>query len=419
MKVDRFLRKWLKDLAVSHSFTGAVPFFIPTTFRLPVASSGWGDAAIIVPWIHFLMYGDKRILVEQYGSMKKWFRYESASAAWPKLKDLFHMHRYFHYERYLWDSGFHFGDWLAPGEDQKEWMAKKPWIATAYYAQSARLLANIAHIIGHKKESAQFLNLFEKIRTAFCDRFLGPGGVIVDGFQAAYALALEFDLLAPAVKPASAQHLADDILRHGDHLTTGFLGTPPLNFALSNNSQTETAYRLLLQDTCPSWLYPVTSGATTIWERWDAIRHDGSINESAMGNDNMVSFNHYAFGAIGDWLYRVVAGLDIDPEIPGYKHILIQPQPGGGLEHAEASFHSMYGSVITGWKITGSLMKLIARIPPNTTAQIALPHALIENIHTIEGLLVENNDYRNLRQQPGTVFLEVGSGYYEFEWKME
>jgi alpha-L-rhamnosidase len=215
------------------------------------------------------------------------------------------------------------------------------------------------------------------------------------------------------------QHLVNDICSHNHHLTTGFLGTPLLNFALSNNGQTETAYRLLLQETCPSWLYPIKLGATTIWERWDGIQPDGSTNETAIGSDNMVSFNHYAFGAIGDWLYRVVAGLDLDPDHPAYKRILIQPQPGGGLDHAEAEFDSRYGLVHTGWKRSGSKMELTASIPPNTTAQVILPHARLENTRTTEGVLEESSDYRNIRQQSGTVILEVGSGEYAFEWTME
>ncbi len=418
MDVGRFFRKWLKDLSVSHSFTGAVPFWIPAKLRLPIASSGWGDAAIIVPWTHYLVYGDKRILADQYTSMKKWLGYERNSAAWLHFRDLLHLRRYFRRERFIWDSGFHFGDWLAPGEGQKEWMAKKPWIATAYYAYSAGLLARIARIIGHNDEAERFQKLFENIRAAFCDRFLAQDGSIPNGFQTAYVLALEFDLLPIDVRMASVRHLVDDIRKHGDHLTTGFLGTPALNFALSNNGQTDTAYRLLLQETCPSWLYPVKLGATTIWERWDAIQPDGSTNESAIGSDNMVSFNHYAFGAIGDWLYRVVAGLELDPDAPAYKHIFIQPQPGGGLVHAEASFDSPYGLVSTAWRRNGSQVKLTAVIPPNTSAQIALPNSRIESIRTENKMLEENIYFRNLRQVGDTVMLEVGSGSYEFDWEM-
>jgi alpha-L-rhamnosidase len=419
MDVDRFFRKWLKDLAASHSFTGAVPFWIPATVRLPVGSSGWGDAATVIPWTHYLIYGDRRILANQYASMKKWLQYEKNAAAWLKFSDLFHLRRYFRRDRYIWDGGFHFGDWLAPGEDQKQWMAKKAWIATAYFAYSARLCALAARILGKDAEAEAFQRLSEKVRAAFCERFLAPDGSIKDGFQTAYVLALEFDLLPASARPVVLRQLLDDIRIHDNHLATGFLGTPPLTFALSNNGQVETAYRLLLQETCPSWLYPVKLGATTIWERWDGIRPDGSTNESAVGSDNMVSFNHYAFGAIGDWLYRVVAGLDLDPDRPAYKHILIQPHPGGGLEHAKASFDSRYGPVSTSWEISGRKMKLSAVIPPNTTVQITLPSARLKNVRTQDGMLMENNDYRNLRQQSGAVVLNVGSGDYVFEWTME
>jgi alpha-L-rhamnosidase len=419
MDVDRFFRKWLKDLAVSHSFTGSVPFFLPSTLPLPIGSSGWGDAATVIPWTHYLVYGDQRILADQYVSMKKWLRYEKNAAAWLKLSDLFHLRRYFRCDRHIWDSGFHFGDWLAPGEDQKHWMAKKAWIATSYYAYSARLCALAAGILGKEEDAERFQRLYEKVRGAFCERFLAPDGSIRNGFQTAYVLALEFDLLPAFARPVVLKQLLNDISAHDDHLATGFLGTPPLTFALSNNGQTDTAYRLLLQETCPSWLYPVNLGATTIWERWDGIRPDGDVNVSSVGNDNMVSFNHYSFGAIGDWLYRVVAGLDLDPNYPAYKRILIQPQPGGGLEHAEASFYSRYGPVRTGWKRNGSAMQLTASIPPNTIAQVTLPHARLENVLTQNGTLQENADYRNLCQKSNTVFMEVGSGDYTFNWTME
>ena len=419
MDVDRFFRKWLKDVAVSHAFTGAVPFWIPGSIRLPIGSSGWGDAATVVPWTHYLVYGDQRVLEEQYNSMKKWFRYERFAAGWIKLSDILHPRRYFRRERYIWDGGFHFGDWLAPGEVQKQWMAKKAWIATAYFAYSARLCALAAGVLGKKEETEQFQHLFEKVREAFCERFLAPDGSIANGFQTAYVLALEFDLLPEPARPVVLKQLLDDIRTHDDHLATGFLGTPPLTFALSNNGQLDTAYRLLLQETCPSWLYPVKLGATTIWERWDGIRPDGSTNESSVGSDNMVSFNHYAFGAIGDWLYRVVAGLEIDPDHPAYKHIRIQPQPGGGLDHAEAEFDSRYGLVRSAWKCNGSKMELTAIVPPNTTAQVTLPHARLENVSTAEGALKENANYRNFSQKADSVSLKVGSGEYVFAWMME
>jgi alpha-L-rhamnosidase len=419
MDVDRFFRKWLKDVAVSHAFTGAVPFFVPAKSLLPISSSGWGDAATVIPWTHYLIYGDRGILADQYASMQKWLRYEKNAAAWLKFSDLFHLRRYFRRERYIWDGGFHFGDWLAPGENRKQWMAKKAWIATAYFAHSTRLCALAASLLGKKEEAEQFQRLFAKIRAAFCERFLAPDGTIRKSFQTAYVLALEFDLLPDRARPVVLKQLLDDIRLHDDHLTTGFLGTPLLTFSLSNNGRVDTAYRLLLQETCPSWLYPVKLGATTIWERWDGIRPDGSTNESAVGRDNMVSFNHYAFGAIGDWLYRVVAGLDLDIDCPAYKHILIQPQPGGGLTRAEACFDSRYGRVSTSWEISGGKMILTSVIPPNTTAQITLPGARLAKVRTAEGNLHENADYRKLAELPGAVVFEIGSGEYDFEWEMK
>lgn len=422
--VGRFFAKWLKDLAVSHAFTGAVPFWVPSALRLPVSSAGWGDAAVIVPWQHYLAYGDRQVLEGQYTSMVKWLRYARAGARWPKWRDLVHPRQYWRREQYIWDSGFHLGDWLAPREGPKEWMAKKAWTATAYYAHSAHLLAEVAAILGRDQDAEKYRRLFERVRQAFCERFLRPDGTIAGGFQTAYVLALAFDLLPEAVRPQAARHLAEDIQAHGDHLTTGFLGTPHICFALSDHGQIEAAYRLLLQRTCPSWLYPITMGATTIWERWDGLRPDGSPNEAAVGGDNMVSFNHYAFGAVGDWLYRVVAGLDMDPSTPAYRRLLIHPRPGGGLDHAEAEHESPYGVARVAWQRTSGAMRLAVSVPANTSARIVLPQARVARVRTGEGWLAdcarggEGSGYGDIREEGDAVSLEVGSGDYTFEWEV-
>ncbi len=191
-------------------------------------------------------------------------------------------------------------------------------------------------------------------------KFLEPDGSIYKGFQTIYANALFFDIIPDDLKEKTAQILADDVKKNENHLTTGFLGTPYLTFALSENEQLDTAYDLLLQETVPSWLYPILRGATTIWERWDGIFPDGAINRGGINDpSDMCSFNHYAYGAIGDWLYKIVAGINYDENVPGYKHIMIKPKPGGELTHVKASLECRYGLINLKWKIENRTFTLM------------------------------------------------------------
>jgi len=417
-ETGRFFTKWLRDIKVSHAFNGAIPFWVPSTWRLPLNSAGWGDVATILPWVLYLVYGDKRVLSTQYASMKRWFNYESKSAKrwafrhWTKSKE------FKHDAQFIWDTGFHFGDWLAPGENTKQWRSKAPWIATAFYAYSAQIMAKVAAVLGKTAESTQFLELAEKIRTAFTNRFVEPDGKITREFQTAYVLALEYDLLPAALRAGAAKYLVQDIAAHEGHLTTGFLGTPHLCFALSNNGHLDVAYQLLLQTTCPSWLYPVTKGATTIWERWDAIQPDGSINLSRMGSGNMVSFNHYAFGAIGDWLYRVVGGLDTREFAPGYKKSVIYPRPGGNLQYARVEFNSRYGVISSRWERDDANIRLTVVIPPNTSSEVHLVGAKLENVIANGKPLLQGGNFQSVSENSDEVCVNLGSGTYDFEWKL-
>lgn len=249
----------------------------------------------------------------------------------------------------------------------------------------------------------------QKIKTAFIKEFVTSNGRLSPNTQTAYAIALEFDLLPEAMRKDAAARLAADVRKFG-HLTTGFLGTPVLCQALSDYGYLEEAYLLLNRTEYPSWLYPVTMGATTIWERWDGIKPDGSFQDAGMN-----SFNHYAYGAIGEWLYRVVAGIQIDTNQPGYKHIYIQPRPGGGLTAAKASVQSMYGKVASGWEIAGGKLILRIEVPANTTATIRVPNAKLEEVVEDGTPLGTNSEITKPRQAGDTVVLEVGSGTYTFE----
>lgn len=396
-----FYTKWLKDVALDQEDDGAVPFVIPNalshqTRKGAAASAGWADVAVVIPWTMYQSFGDKRILEEQYASMKAWVEYMRRQAG----------------EKYIWGNGFSFGDWLAFATTRSDYpgaTTDKDLIQTAYFARSTALLAKTAEVLGKKEDAADYVQLEDKIKHAFQQEFVTPDGRLASNTQTAYALALEFDLLPEGQRASAAERLAADVKRFG-HLTTGFLGTPALSQALSDNGYWDSAYSLLNRTEYPSWLYPVTKGATTIWERWDGIRPDGSFQDAGMN-----SFNHYAYGAIGEWMYRNVAGIEIDEHHPGYKHILIQPHPGGGLTSASASVLSMYGRVSSGWKITGGKMTLTVEVPANTTARVRLPHARLEQTTEGQEPLSGRSDLHDARQAGDAVLIDVGSGNYVFE----
>jgi alpha-L-rhamnosidase len=280
-------------------------------------------------------------------------------------------------------------------------------IATMFYAYSAKLLAQAAAILQKADDEKLYKDVFAKVKEAFNKNYVTEEGHIASESQTGYVLALNFDLLPENLRPKAVQYLADDIKSRGNHLSTGFLGTPYLCHVLSQNGRTDVAYDLLLQETYPSWLYPVKMGATTIWERWDGQKPDSTFQDKGMN-----SFNHYAYGAIGDWMYRVVAGIEIGK--PGYKHILIQPQPDKRLRYAKASYESDYGQIASGWEIKDGILVLTVKIPANTYATITLPSAQTDKI--MESGTVITSLFKNVKQEGINVVLEVGSGEYVFEY---
>jgi alpha-L-rhamnosidase len=357
-------------------------------------AAGWADVAVIIPWTMYLTYGDKRMLEQQYDSMAKWIEYMRKRAG----------------DDYIWDGDYHFGDWLAFATTRPDYPGAttgKDLIATAFYAHGSDLMQRIARVLGRETDAALYGLLFSKIRPAFQKEFVTERGRVGEDTQTAYVLALEFDLLPEQLRPVAAERLARDV-RTRKHLTTGFLGTPYLCHVLSNYGYLDEAYLLLNREDYPSWLYPVKQGATTIWERWDGQKPDGSFQDRGMN-----SFNHYAYGAVGDWMYQVVAGIEIDPAAPGYKHILIQPQPGGGLTHVRVSHASMYGRVTSEWQIKDDEFSLTVEIPANTRATIRLPKATLDKLS--EGGRRLTDDVRT-RQDKNAVVVEVGSGRYMFSY---
>ena len=396
MNVNDFFAKWLRDVAADQSPAGVVPFVVPNCLGFTQGSTGWADVSTVVPWNMYLAYGDKRILATQYSSMKAWVDYMQHQS-----------------KNDLWNSGFHFGDWLFYSRDDdtdgSSAITDKFYIAQCFYAYSTQLLINAATVLNKQDDVASYTDLLKRIKAAFFKEYVTPNGRLVSGTQTAYTLALNFDMLPESLRDQAATRLVENIHAYGDHLTTGFLGTPYLCHVLTRFGKDNMAYRLLLQDTYPSWLYPVKMGATTIWERWDGIKPDKTFEAVSMN-----SFNHYAYGAIGDWMYRVMAGLDTYTDGPGYKHIKIMPHPGGGFTNASASLQTYYGSVISGWEVKDGKMYYTVEIPANTKADIFLPAKQAEDINEDSKPLSSDKGLTVGQYQDGYIGISVGSGVYHF-----
>jgi alpha-L-rhamnosidase len=398
MNVNDFFGKWLKDVAADQTSAGAIPFVVPNVLgAMAGGSTGWADVGTIIPWNMYLAYGDKRILEQQYNSMKAWVEY---------------MHH--NSKNDLWNTGFHFGDWLfyRPDDDNdgRAAVTDKYLIAQCFYAQSTQLVINAAKVLGKEDDLANYTSLLQKIKDAFVKEYMTPNGRLVSGTQTAYVLSLNFDMLPESLREQAANRLVDNVRSYGYHLTTGFLGTPYLCHVLSRFGHTDVAYKLLLQQTYPSWLYPVKMGATTIWERWDGRKPDSTFQTPGMN-----SFNHYSYGAIGDWMYRVVAGIDTYSDKPGYKHIRIMPHTGEGLSSAAADLQTYYGNVSSHWKQENGKFVLDVEIPSNTTATIAVPASDANMVQENGKSLSSVKEIQVGANENGYVLLTVGSGKYHFE----
>ena len=351
-----FLTSWLADVAAEQNAgEGVVPFVVPNVLPPPsIPAAAWGDATVIVPWVLYQRYGDDGILAVQFASMKAWVDHIDSIAG----------------EGHLWDKGFQFGDWLdpsAPPDHPSEARADPRVVATAYFARSAELLGQAAGVLGRAEEEARYLQLAASVREAFNSAYVTTAGGVFSDAETVYALALQFGLLKnDEQRQQTGQRLVALVHKSGYHISTGFVGTPLICDALCSIGEYDVAFHLLMQRECPSWLYPVTMGATTIWERWDSFLPDGSVNPG-----EMTSFNHYALGAVADWLHRTVGGLAFT--VPGYRHLHVQPHPGGGLTHASVQHVTPYGLASCEWTIKGELIEVVAIIPPNTTASVTLP----------------------------------------------
>ena len=396
MQTAGFFTRWLKDLAAEQEANGMVGNIVPSSERgLPRAenpitrlngAAGWGDAAVNIPWMLYQCFGDQRILEEQYASMKAWVEYERQQAQNKYAPQGYTAPRYLEreplaHERYLWDTNFHWGEWLEPNDPlpgmiNTAWTARTrqllsaPHVATAFFAHSARLLSEAAQLLGKEDDAREYGALHQRIKEAYIAEFVEDDGRLKPDRQASYVRALAFDLLPEHLRVSAVQRLVELVQRADMHLGTGFLSTPYLCQVLGDNDRLDLAYALLMQDTPPSWLYAVKKGATTIWESWDGIDEEGNPHHS---------LNHYSYGAIGNWLYQVVAG--IAPGAPGYRHTVFQPQPGGGLTFAFATYQSLYGEIVASWQMDGERFQLSVTVPTNTTATVVIPTPIGQTNH--------------------------------------
>jgi alpha-L-rhamnosidase len=319
-------------------------------------------------------------------------------------------------KNYLWKGGG-YGDWLAPdpvvtdpsAPPVKATPTDLPYISQCWFGHSTQLLINTAKVLGKSDDVAAYTDLLKKIKQAFINEYITPDGRAISNSQTAYVLALAFDMLPEEMQPKAAARLAELIHNNHDHLATGFLGTPFLLPVLTHYGYDSLAFNILLQDTPPSWLYPVKMGATTVWEKWEALHRDGTPDST--------SFNHYSYGAVGDWLYRTIAGIDSYEDAPGYKHSKIRPHTGGGLTSAAGQLLTPYGTLSSHWQWEGEDLLLDVEIPANTTSTVYIP-ATDETVITESNEPVSNIPTIHLAERDqSNILLELGSGAYRFRIK--
>ncbi len=403
MDMAAFYTKWVKDIRDAQSQRGTFPDIAPHANKPDIRFSNapaWSDAGIIVPWRMYQNYGDKELLRQHYEAMKKYL--ENITSQNPDC---------------LWlnDVGNQYGDWLnantiiAEGYSKTRGEIPKEVLATAFYANSVRLFSEIAGILGNDKDSGEYRILFEKIKKKFNQSYVDKDGRIKGNTQSAYALALNFELLPKEIQPLAFDHLVECIKEYDYRISTGFITTVMMMKELTRHGRNDLAYKLLESERLPSWLYSINQGATTIWERWD-----GYVKGRGFQDAGMNSFCHYSIGAVGEWMYRTILGINPDDSFPGYKHFIIHPQPGGALTWARGTYNSINGKIVSDWKAEQGRFILDIVIPVNTTATVILPSGLTGQIR-INTMPVKsemiNGKYNSIHETA----LELGSGKYHFE----
>jgi len=393
-----FWASWMQSVCDEQRENGSIPIVVPDIDKKRV-SSGWGDAATVVPWEIYLRTGDRKILEDSYQTMVGWINYYKSVS-----------------ENHIPDM-FTYGDWLQPFSehptDERKGETDEKLINTAYYARSVDLTMRAAKVLELNEDAENLQNWFNEIRLAFQNQFFNDDGSVSKGkpTQTAYLLAIGFNLLTPEMEEKAIPHLLVEIEKADYHLRTGFLGTPLLIPVLEKIGRTDIMFEMLFKETYPSWFYSINQGATTMWERWNSYTHKDGFNPGGMN-----SFNHYAYGAIGQFMYERIAG--ISPLKPGYKEILIAPLTGTRLNSAKASYESPYGLISSEWTLENGTFKLMVNIPPNTAAKIIVPANVSEYLMLNGSTFADTKDVKLLNKRDNTFELKAQPGNYTFESKL-
>lgn len=400
MDVAAFFTKWMVDIEDARQDDGAFTDVAPSkphwahNHAPPKGAPGWGDGAVILVWVHYCHYGDRRLLEESWPSLVGWMDYiERHNPGFVRAAAL----------------NRNYGDWLNVGA-----ATPKEMIATAYWAHLADLMSQMAAILGECGANTRFATLFSALKDSFRKRFVDADGRVAGDTQTAYLLALDFDLLDRTQSIAARRHLLRTVHEAGDHLATGFLGVRHLCPVLSDIGEAGLAYKLLLNETFPSWGFAVRNGATTIWERWD-----GWTPEKGFQTPNMNSFNHYAYGAVGEWLFASVAGIAPDPAAPGFRKVVCRPLPHWALGWAKAEHHAHVGRIAAGWTISGDTVAYDLDLPANTTAQVFVRATRRDAIRLDGRPIAGQPDILDITDIPGATLVDIGSGNWHFEWPID
>ena len=387
-----FMTKWTRDIEDAQSPAGGYSDVSPRMVDRSDGAPAWGDAGVIVPWTIYEAYGDKRLLARHYQSMARWIDYIDKPNP-----------------DHIWvnNSNANFGDWLNVGDD-----TPRPVLATMFFAHSTDLMAKTAKILGYKSDAAKYERLFNEIKFAFNRKFVAANGTIEGDSQTAYIISLWFNLLSEDKRRIAIQKLSNLIVvKKKNHLSTGFLGVGHICPTLTSMGRSDIAYKLLQNDTYPSWGYSIRQGATTIWERWDGWRHDKGFQDPGMN-----SFNHYSMGSIGEWMFSRVAGIDWDVDDPGYRHIIMHPTPSGGLTYAKASLKSIRGLIQSEWHhLANGTLTLDITVPANTYATVFLPSRNPTKIMEGSQLASKSPGVNGYSASKVEAVMEVASGTYHFK----
>ena len=373
-----FGRQWMRSVVDAQTAAGAFTNVVPDVLG-GVGAPGWGDAGVIVPWTAWMQYADTSIVREHWAAMERWMSFiETSNPDFLRRKN----------------TGANFGDWLPAGSQ-----TPRDLVATAYWVLVADQMSQMARAIGREADATRYAATAETVRVAFRKEFIKDDGTVTSGSQTAYVLALHMKIAPPSLVPNLLANLVKDIEAHDWHLTTGFLGTPFLLFTLSDNGRTDVAYRLLLNDTYPSWGYMLSKGATTWWERWNGDTGDPAMN----------SYNHYAFGSVMAWVYRYLAGIDTSGSGPGFKEVIVRPRIDARITHARGDYESVHGKITVAWnRPSADAFTLQVTIPANTTAKVYLPAVG-------GGRVTERGKVIQPQREGDAWVLPLGSGTYALE----